>query len=82
VVFGTNAILVFFAAHLTSKMMGRLRWELADGTTTSLYSWIYKNLFASWAGPLNGSLAFAITYVLLWLVILIPLYRKRIFLKI
>ncbi len=82
VVFGTNAILVFFAAHLTSKMMGRLRWELADGTTTSLYSWIYRNLFASWAGPLNGSLAFAITYVLLWLVILIPLYRKRIFLKI
>ncbi|GAB4319120.1 MAG: lpg1661 family Dot/Icm T4SS effector [Candidatus Sumerlaeia bacterium] len=82
VVLGTNAILVFFAAHVTSKMLGRWRWSLPDGTTMSAYSWLYKTLFASWAGPLNGSLLFAISYVLVWLAILTPLYRKKIFVKI
>ena len=81
-VFGTNAILVFFCAHLCSKMLGRWKFALADGSMTSMYSWIYRNLFASWAGDMNGSLLFAITYVLIWLLILIPFYRKQIFLKI
>jgi len=76
-VFGTNAIVVFFAAHLLSKMMGR--WKVGD---ISVYSWIYQNLFASWADPLNASLLFAIAYVTFWLLVMIPLYRKRIFIKI
>jgi predicted acyltransferase len=81
-VFGTNAILVFFAAHLCSKMMGRIRWELADGSITSLKGWIYSNFFLSWMSEWNASLAYAIIYTSLWLLILIPLYRKKIFLKI
>lgn len=81
-VFGTNAILVFFSAHMVSRILGRWKFTLEDQTTITAYAWIYKNLFASWAGPLNGSLAFALTYTALWLLLLIPLYRKRIFLKI
>jgi len=81
-VFGTNAIVVYFAAHLGSKMLGRWRIPLEEGGTTSAYSWIYQNVFASWADPVNASLLFAITYVLVWLLLLIPLYRKKVFVKI
>jgi predicted acyltransferase len=81
-VYGTNSILVFFLAHMVSKCMGMYGWETSTGQWTSLYGWCYQTLFASWAGPLNGSLAFAISYVVLWVLLVIPLYRKRIFLKI
>ena len=48
----------------------------------SLKSWIYEDLFVSWAGPLNGSLFFALSYVLFWLSLMWILYRRRIFIKI
>jgi predicted acyltransferase len=51
-----------------------------DGT--SLYGWVYQSLFRSWAGDYNGSLAFAIVYVALWLAAMWPLYRRRIFIKV
>lgn len=37
--------------------------------------------FASWAGDYNGSLLYAVTYVLLWLGITALMYR-RLFLKV
>ena len=64
----------------SDKAMGRIRIGGADGT--SLYGWIYQNLFRSWAGDFNGSLAFAMTYVLFWLALMWVLYRRRIFIKI
>lgn len=81
-VYGTNAILVYFAAHMISKCMGLARWTAADGTAWSVYGWLYKNLFVPWAGELNGSLAFALTYTILWCLLLVPLYRKKIFVKV
>lgn len=80
-VFGTNSIAVFFASGLLAKMMGR--WKVgADASAVSMKSWIYEHGFASWAGPLNGSLLFALAYVTLWLSILIPMYRMRWFIRV
>jgi len=45
-------------------------------------AWIYDELFASWVGPLNGSLLFAISYVLIWLAIMWVFFQRRIFIKI
>jgi predicted acyltransferase len=81
-VFGTNAILVYFCAHVFSKTMGRIRWETAEGVTMSVYKWVYLNVWASWLGEWWGSVAFAVSYTALWCLILIPLYRKKIFLKV
>jgi len=47
-----------------------------------LKSFIYNKLLVPWAGPLNGSLLFPIILLLIWLAILHPLYRKKIFIKI
>lgn len=80
VVYGMNAIAVFVASGMLAKTMGRIRVGGEDGT--SLHGWIYQNLFQSWAGDLNGSLAFAVTYVGFWLALMWVLYRKRIFIKI
>ncbi|MBU0616955.1 MAG: DUF5009 domain-containing protein, partial [Planctomycetes bacterium] len=67
VVFGSNAIVVFVVSSLVAKMMYRIKLSLPDGGEISLKTWIYEHIFASWAGPLYGSLLFALAYVLLWL---------------
>ena len=48
----------------------------------SAYTWIYETLFASWLGPLNGSLGFALANVAVWTAIAVVLDRRRIYLKI
>ena len=80
VVYGMNAITVFVASGMLSKMMGRIRVGGDDGT--SLYNAIYQVVFQSWAGDVDGSLAFAITYVLFWLGMMWVLHRRGIYLKI
>jgi predicted acyltransferase len=39
-------------------------------------------LFAPWASPVNASLAWAITYLLVWLGVMGLLYRRRIFIRV
>lgn len=79
VVYGMNAIAVFVASGLVAKQMGLIRVGTEE---MALKTWIYENLFASWAGPLNGSLFFALSYVLAWLFIMWVLFNRRIFIKI
>lgn len=79
VVYGMNAIAVFVASGLLARILGVVR---VGGGETSLKGWIYETLLASWAGPLNGSLAFALAYVLFWLGLMWILYRKGIFIKV
>lgn len=82
VIYGMNAIAVFVASGLLTKTLVRVRVPGAAGASTSLYGWIYTNLFASWAGPLHGSFAFALSYVAFWLFLMWLLYRRGIFIKI
>ena len=76
-VFGLNAIALYVGAGLMASLFGVIN---VGGTT--LGSWIYQNVFASWASPINASLAFAIAFVLVWLGLMWILYRQKIFLKI
>ena len=71
-VFGMNAIAVFFLSSLTGKVLGLL----------GVISVIFNDLFASWLPPYTSSLAYALCYVLFWLAIMSILYKKRIFIKI
>ena len=82
IVFGMNAIAVYVLSGILVDTMLLVRMPAPDGNTTSLYSWIYQNLFVPWAGPLNGSLAFAVTYILVLFCAMYVLYRRRIFIKI
>lgn len=82
VVYGMNAIAVYVLSAFVSRVL--ILWKVpgAGGEAVPLKAWIYQNLFASWAGPLNGSLAFAVAYVLFWLGVVWLMYRRRIFIKI
>jgi predicted acyltransferase len=76
-VLGVNAIALFFASGIVARILLALR--IADGR--SLYQWLYDSLFVPWAGPLNGSLAFALATVALWWIALYALYRRGWFLR-
>jgi predicted acyltransferase len=80
-ILGSNAISAYVGSILLAKILLWVQVS-AGGKVTSLYSWIYRNAFVPWAGELNGSLAFAIVFVLLWIALMTPLYRKKVFIKI
>jgi predicted acyltransferase len=94
VVFGTNAILVFFASGILGRILAFYsytgQWpylQRAGGGAEPMRKVIFDKLFSTHFGttsygPYNASLAFALSYVLFWLMVLIPLYRRRIFLKV
>lgn len=78
---GMNSIAAYFLSGILTKTL--IFIKLSDkNEIISLYSWIYKNLFSSWAGPLNGSLFFALFYVLFWIGVMAAFYKKGIFIKI
>jgi predicted acyltransferase len=81
-IFGTNALAVYFLSELFSRLISIVTLSRADGRTIDLKTFIYENLYASWATPINASLLFALSVVLLWLGVLTILYRKRIFIKV
>jgi predicted acyltransferase len=76
-VFGTNAIVIYAGSSLMAKII-----QTVEVGGASLKAWIYGHVFVPAAGPLNGSLAFAIVFVLFWLAAALPLYVKKIFIKI
>ncbi|MGH9905874.1 MAG: DUF5009 domain-containing protein, partial [Pyrinomonadaceae bacterium] len=78
-IFGMNAIALYVGAGLMAELLGVIK---VGTPRVDLKSWIYNNLFASWASPVNASLAFAITFVLVWLGLMWMLYRRKIFIKI
>jgi predicted acyltransferase len=76
-IFGLNAIALYVGAGLMAELFGLIK---VGGQP--LGGWIYANLFASWASPVNASLAYAISFVLVWLFFMWLLYRRKIFIKI
>ena len=81
-VFGVNALALFVGSALMVKLMGLIRLPHSDGTQISSQGWIFRNLFLSWASPINASLFYAIAFILLWLLLMWLLYRKRIYIKV
>ena len=77
-----NSIAVFTLSGLVGRLLGVIKVTGAGGQAVSLKSYIYGNVFAPLASPVNASLLFAISYVLFWLAMMWLLYRKRIFIKI
>ncbi len=75
-VFGVNALLAFVLSGLLARLL--IAWKIGG---TSARGWIYEHWFASWAGPLNGSLAFALAYVAFWYLVLLVLDKRGWYVK-
>ena len=80
-VFGMNSLAVWIGSVTFKQTLEKIKWVGSDGKLVDLKTQMYNHL-ASWLGPLNGSLAFAILYVVFWLGVMGILYRKRIFFKV
>lgn len=79
-VFGTNALFAYFLAGIWTRLMLFIKLT-SSGESITLYSWLYEKICVPVAGNMVGSLMFAIMQVIfIWLIVLI-LYRKRIFIR-
>jgi predicted acyltransferase len=82
VIFGVNALALYVFSGMLARILGVIRWNGADGKSITLQRWIFESIFLPLASPINASLIYAVTYILLWLFLMWLLYRKRIFIKV
>ena len=82
-VFGVNPLFAFAVHVLWVKLIaGIIKWKLPDETTANAYGWLYYNLFQPVFGDYNGSLLFSISHIIFFYIILLILYKRKIFIKI
>ncbi|MBK8969631.1 MAG: heparan-alpha-glucosaminide N-acetyltransferase domain-containing protein [Saprospiraceae bacterium] len=81
-VFGANPLFAFVLAGLLTKTIVRIKWMEHDEPVNA-YSWIYNTMFKpiDGGGPF-GSLLFAVGFLLVIWAVCLPLYRRKIFIKI
>jgi len=82
VIFGLNAIALFVGTDIMARLLTLIKVPRPDGSPQALQTYLYNLGFASWLAPNNASLAFAIAFILLWLLLMWLLYRKRIIIKV
>lgn len=81
-VFGTNAIAVYFLSGIFLRCINFIKITGPTGDSVGLSGYIYNTFFVPFLSPYNASLAWAVSYVLFWLVIMWIFYVKKIFIKI
>ncbi len=77
-VFGTNAI----TAYVISEVMAACLSNVKVGPHSNVLRWTYQHIAAVIPWPAMGSLAYSLFYVLVCWLLVLPLYRKKIFIKI
>jgi predicted acyltransferase len=82
VVFGVNPIVAFVGSGVMARLIYTL-WKVDfGGKPVAIEQVIYRTAFRSWLPDRLASLAFAVAFVLLWYLILLVLYKKKIILKV
>lgn len=82
VVYGVNAITVFFLSGLMPRIMNMIKVEMPNGEVVGSKTWLYETLLVPYFSPLNASLAYAILFILFWYAILFIMYKKNIIIKV
>ncbi len=81
-VYGVNAITVFVMSGIVAKTLiyVKVPWE---GGSTSVQSAFFRSTFAQLPGPPEvGSLAYALTWIGLWFLVLLWMYRRKLIIKV
>jgi len=82
-IFGANALALFVFTGLFARMISAFRVAYTpEGKGISAQRWIVDNVYLALFQPINASLAFAISFILLWLLFMWLLYRKGIYIKV
>ena len=81
-VFGSNAIVAYFLSETIETLIDVINVSNSSGKIVSLKEYLFNNIFLGWNSPINASLFWAISYLLLLFLLVLILYRKNIFIKI
>ena len=79
---GTNAILAFVISSVITTLNDRIKIFHLNGEPISIHQWGYHLSLSLGLSPVNASLLYGIVIVLLNILIVLPLYRKKFFLKV
>jgi predicted acyltransferase len=82
VVFGVNPLVLFVGSGIMTKTLIIIKVTHENGTKISLQKWIFDTIFLPLASPINASLLYAISFILLWLFLMWLLYKKGIYIKV
>ncbi len=80
-IFGLNAIAAYFLHVFFLKVQAMIHIAQINGLPGNLRIYITEHLFG-WTTLLNASLLYAISYVILWFLVLTILKRNKIYIKI
>jgi predicted acyltransferase len=82
VVYGINAITVFFLSGLIPRILTMIKVNMPDGTVLTSREWLYESFYSPYFSPINASLAGAVSFILIWLGILWWMYSRKIIIKV
>ncbi len=80
-VFGTNAITAYILSDLVPPLIGLVKVHSGDKVISG-NEWLMNTLFKPVLSPLNASVAGALLLILIIWLILLPLYHRKIMIKI
>ncbi len=81
VMLGENALAIYLLSSLVARLLEVCQVTAGD-SCESLRLFLYEHCFAPWAGAENGSLGFALAYLLVWMVPTAELHRRRLFFRV
>ncbi len=84
VVFGMNPLFIFALSGIYVRSISRfIKVTEADGTVQNGYNWLYQHVFTPLSSdPKISSLLFALSHIVMYWLIGLVLYKKKIFIKV
>ncbi|MFD2523536.1 acyltransferase family protein [Emticicia soli] len=84
VIFGVNPMVVFFFSGIIPRVLNMIQIPVGDAAgSMGLTEWLYQyGIVPFFSEPKNASLAGALVYLLIWFVILLYFYRRKLIFKV
>ena len=82
IMWGVNPMIVFYGSGVLPRALGAVKVPDGENGTSILTYFYEKGLVPLFVNPMNSSLAYAITYVVFWSVILYFLDKKKLVFKV
>ena len=77
--FGVNPLFMYLMSDIVAILLGSVQVSSGE-RTLSLHGWIYQSMVPV-MGELNASLAYALLFLLLCYLMALPLYRRKIYIR-
>jgi predicted acyltransferase len=77
-----NAITVFVLSGVVGRTLGLIKVGMPDGTVVDLQAYIFQTYYLSIATPINASLLYAISFILVMFLVVWFMWKKKWFLKV